>query len=45
MDVRGIVTRIPAGASYSSLVQDVQMKTGTHPATNVMSTGGKAAVV
>jgi hypothetical protein len=45
VDVRRIVTRIPAEASYISLVQDVQMKTGTHPATHVVGTGGKAAVV
>jgi hypothetical protein len=45
MDILGIVTRIPAEASYISLVQDVQMKTGTRPATYVMGTEGKSAVV
>jgi hypothetical protein len=39
------VTRIPAGASYISLVHDLQTKNGTHPATYVMGTRGKAAVV
>jgi len=45
MGVRGIVTRIPAEASYISLAQDVQMKAGIRPATYVMGTGGKSAVV
>ena len=39
------VTRIPAGPSCISLVHDLQMKAGTHPATYVMYTGGKDAVV